>query len=621
MGWWSELTVGDVVRAMGRYRPVYLAVLGILVLSVILPGAAGPDGPGSVAAGPTGTAFNRGASASQSGSGASASAGGTDGATIRAVNPQNQRAGGAGGSTGGSGQAVAAGDGTTPLSPAVTADASADPMAAPDCDPATGRIKLPSRFAPPCVPIWPEGADNGGPTYQGVTADEIVIALRFGEANPVVSSLIVAAGADDTQEETRATRQGWANVFEAHHETYGRKIKFVYFEESGDDDEADRADAIKVATEIKAFAAWGGGGAAYREELAARGVICICGGRDAAYYINHGPYFWGTQPSWEQWLGPAAEYIGKRLWGREAVHAGDPAYMLEERRFGIVYPEPDDGEAVNFAAVNYMDGQLGTYGARFHEKISYLSDINTAQEQARTIIARLKESGITTVVLWTDPIAPIFLTQEASNQSYRPEWVIVGGNLVDTTFFGRTYEPTQWAHAFGVSQLWARGPQTTNEVFHLYGWHNGEDPPARATYEIIYQTPWMFYTALHLAGPNLNPQTFRDGLFAFPPSGGGPTLVTRSFGNHGLWPFEDYTAFDDATEVWWDSDAVGQNEIGQEGTGMWAYVDGGKRYRFGQWPTTEPKVFVDEGAITKYDEVPPEDKYPEYQHEHHRGED
>ena len=44
-----------------------------------------------------------------------------------------------------------------------------------------------------------------------------------------------------------------------------------------DDEAAARADAIKVATEIKAFASSGGPGQteAYADELAARGVLCL----------------------------------------------------------------------------------------------------------------------------------------------------------------------------------------------------------------------------------------------------------------------------------------------------------------------------------------------------------
>src|SRR5207245_2869226 len=49
----------------------------------------------------------------------------------------------------------------------------ADPLAAADCDRATGRIKFPSKWAYPCVPDFPKGTDNGGATYIGVSKDTI----------------------------------------------------------------------------------------------------------------------------------------------------------------------------------------------------------------------------------------------------------------------------------------------------------------------------------------------------------------------------------------------------------------------------------------------------------------
>jgi len=55
------------------------------------------------------------------------------------------------------------------------------------------------------------------------------------------------------------------------------------------------------------------------------------------------------------------------------------------------------------------------------------------------------------------------MTQEATRQGYGPEWVLLGaggasGGLTgaDTTFSGRTYDQTQWAHAFGLSFSGAR---------------------------------------------------------------------------------------------------------------------------------------------------------------------
>src|SRR5712692_2524807 len=43
----------------------------------------------------------------------------------------------------------------------------------PNCDTKTGRVKVPSVYAPPCV--QPFRGNNGGATSQGVTANEIKV--------------------------------------------------------------------------------------------------------------------------------------------------------------------------------------------------------------------------------------------------------------------------------------------------------------------------------------------------------------------------------------------------------------------------------------------------------------
>jgi hypothetical protein len=79
-----------------------------------------------------------------------------------------------------------------------------------------------------------------------------------------------------------------------------------------------------------------------------------------------------------------------------------------------------------------------------------------------------------------------------------------------------------------------------------------------------------------------------------------------------VWPFNDYTEFDDVTEIWWDPNAQGEDEIGQNGRGMYRYVDGGKRYIPGQFPTTAPRVFDPKGTITVYENYPPGEAPPSY---------
>ncbi|MEN3271490.1 MAG: hypothetical protein V7636_251 [Actinomycetota bacterium] len=483
-----------------------------------------------------------------------------------------------------------------------------------NCDPATGRVKFPSVFSPPCVqPV----VDNGGSTYQGVSKDEIKLVIYAAQPNPSVDALVRAAGASDTREDVLATYHDWIEMFENTFETYGRRVKLEVIDASGasDDDAAARADAIKVATEMKPFAVFGGP-EAFVDELASRGVVMITQlQRPAEYFAQRAPFVFGTQMSSTQAFRLLAEYIGKRLAGHNATHAGDAATQGASRKFGLVYLDTPEG--IYKPGVDVFERDLAEYGVSLTDKISYEGDINRAQEQARVIIARLKDKGITSVVFSGDPIAPIFLTQEATAQGYHPEWVIPGGTLVDTNFFGRTYDQDQWSHAFGISQLWIRPPQEQTEVQYQHRWFFGRPPTAKASNEVLYQEVFVLLMGIHMAGANLNPRTFRDGLFSMPVGGAGRvTQVQRSFGPKGGWDFDDYTAFDTVTEVWWDPNATGADEVGNDGTGMFEFVDGGKRYAPGQWPSTEPAVFDPSLAITHYDALPPSDVYPTYPRPH-----
>ena len=75
-----------------------------------------------------------------------------------------------------------------------------------------------------------------------------------------------------------------------------------------------------------------------------------------------------------------------------------------------------------------------------------------------------------------------------------------------------------------------------------------------------------------------------------------------------MWPWkEDPVAADDATEIWWDRAARGEDELSNNGRGLYRYVSGGKRYLPGEWPTSAPKPFVTAGTVTIYSKPPPQD--------------
>ena len=110
-------------------------------------------------------------------------------------------------------------------------------------------------------------------------------------------------------------------------------------------------------------------------------------------------------------------------------------------------------------------------------------------------------------------------------------------------------------------------------------------------------------TGIHLAGPKLTPETFREGLYHLPPIKPGPlglnTIVT--YGDHGFWDGTDPAGLDNAGILYWDPEATGPDETGAEGKGMYRLVDGGKRYTHGKWPTTPMKLFDPEGTVTIYE--------------------
>ena len=492
-----------------------------------------------------------------------------------------------------------------------------------NCDPATGRIQVPTIYAPPCVPAF--AGDNGGSTYQGVTGDTIKVVYFIADESPATSAALTAAGAQNQPPERAATMKDYVDYFNAHYETYGRKVELIIREGSGatEDDNAARADALKIATEDKAFAVIGAPTSnRFVETLAAEGVLCICTtSQPQELYERLAPYVGYTSlMSSTQGYIQRAEYVGKRLQGRKAVHAGtrDGLPMsTEDRKFGLLWYETPDN-AYRSGAEFFEKELKNKYGVTLAESRSFPSDYAQVQERARPLIQAMKQAGVTSIIFAGDPISPALFTREATNQRYFPEWIITGSALTDTSIFARTFDQLQWDKAFGVSFLTARSPQEATAAYKTHMWHHGRTPTADNQYAVIYPGPLTLFTGIHLAGPNLTVQSWQKGLFSYPPTGQGRvTSTTVSFGNHGIWPFTDYTSFDDVTEIWWDPSASGEDEVGNFGPGLYRYVDGGKRYLPGQHPTSDPKVFTNQGSVTIYDSPPPGEEEPDYEHSGH----
>jgi hypothetical protein len=139
------------------------------------------------------------------------------------------------------------------------------------------------------------------------------------------------------------------------------------------------------------------------------------------------------------------------------------------------------------------------------------------------------------------------------------------------------HAPEQWARAFGGSPWGAQQAVTDSAGYKAFKSVRPDEEPSLLT-DIIYYQLYELVIGIQMAGPDLTPQTFESGMFAYP-EGTGPA---------GTWDFspERYTGVVDARLLWWDPDAPSPFN-GDPGT----YVDTGTRYRSGDFPEGEMEVF------------------------------
>jgi ABC-type branched-subunit amino acid transport system substrate-binding protein len=420
--------------------------------------------------------------------------------------------------------------------------------------------------------------------------------------------------ADTAQQAVNA----YADLYNRYFETYGRTVVVENFMGSGasDDVEAAKADAIAIA-EKEPFAVIGGPAQAlptFSSELAARGIVCgpNCSGAAPEDVIEeYAPYLWLAGPTPDQTAALAAELVANLAGPGPAAMAGDPDMQAEDRVYGIVHYDTEDGE--HRPVFEALRDALAAEGIELATDVEFQLDIARMQENARTYVTKLKEAGVTTVIFYGDPLTPASLTKEATAQGYHPEWILGPNVLADTTIFARSNDGEQWKNGFGMALAPARADNDSMDAFRVYRWAYGEDAPNN-TVRILEPPVRTVFSGIHMAGPELTPETFRDGLLRLPPSGGGPTVPQVSRGEHGVWPEFDWGGIDDVGILWWDPTATGPDEVGAEGTGMYRYANGGERYTIGNLPETpEEAGLFDVGAsVTVHQETPEADEVPDY---------
>jgi hypothetical protein len=574
---------------MRGYGPLFAVAVAFLLMAALVP-TVGHEVKTVAVAGPGG-----GAPAASDGTAGDGSSEGTDAyapdgaadtgdGVTTGSGPAAARPGGTAGRSGGSAASAGgqAGSATGASGPAAAgARAASGGARIGGCG--TRKAQVPNDpYSPPCIAF---SGDNGGATYRGVTPTEIVVSARMaglpdfsaapGDSGPAATFSI-------KPEDIKRTIEGLAEYFNSRFQFYGRKLRVAFFDGKGNfntelqggGQEQVEADAVKATEEIKAFAEILGISAPYTDALARRGTLSFGAPYMSAQWMaGRRPYAWSPTVDCTFLQQSVSDYINKRLAGKPAKYA-DGDLKGKPRTIAILAPENpwyqqcvDAGEKVAKEA-----------GHPYSARIAYKLDFNTLSNQAASVIAKLKSEKITSVICGCDPAFPIFLTSKAQEQGYSPEWLITGAGFIDLDVLGQLYQQDQWSNSLGVSFIGALQPLRATTGYNAFKAARPNEEPSNLV-DILYYNMYMLVVGLQHAGPQLTPETFERGMYAYP-GGAGPA---------GTWKFSPgrYTPTQDAREIYWDRNAVSpQNK--EKGS----YVDPqpGKRFRPGDWPATDPAI-------------------------------
>ena len=430
-------------------------------------------------------------------------------------------------------------------------------------------------YAPPCVPAF--SGDNGGATYQGVSADTIRIVRYYGRGNDAVDAILRVQDAYVSADQHRQFQEKIEAFINENYELYGRRVELEVFEGScatiPPDNQCLRDEMRRLVQDRQPyFVMWNTSLSSESFDELSRLQTPNVGGwhfRDS-YSQARAPFHWDVMMSGTRLAQHVGAWWCQQMQGHPTAYAGDRNNLENlngrERVLGVISTNDPENQAsveVDLAAA------LAQCGAGFGQKTYfYAQDITTADQQRRAAVLRMRQapghngaSGpATSVLCLCDLVAPAFLYSEEQTQNYWPENIIGGTGLMDGDVAAQAYmgtlgcpfgRPCNYEDAFGLSQLGPQEPQDADAGTRVWQAGGGQGPPPMASASATVE--WDYYnlmaSLIQGAGPQLTPQNMEAGAFATPPRGDA-THPTRAFfpGNYG-WNT-------DMRVVYWSPDAV-----------------------------------------------------------------
>ena len=332
-------------------------------------------------------------------------------------------------------------------------------------------------------------------------------------------------------------------------------------------------------------------------------------------YSKFAPYAWTQFATGSTITRGWASYVCSRLVGGKAERSPDATVAASKRKFGLVHTNLPQDKLLADEFKGYLT-QFGCPKDVITKEVEYDgTNFSQAQQDNTNVIAQLRLAGVTTVLMLTEPVQPLFQMPIAEQQQYYPEWVYTSYGYSDSNTVQRLYTsvaPNTVKGNFGLSQLgvpggFGFGAGDPFQMYHTYhqtapdgkpcdpssedGMSHGEDQKNPGPNTLYCKAPgalvtW-YYTLLpaiggiFFAGPDLNAANVSAGLQNYPSTrygGSGPTSDPRpALVGAGK---DKYGFVVDATEWRWRPDFTSPKP--EEKAGWVEYPDCQRHYIL--WP-------------------------------------
>jgi len=437
----------------------------------------------------------------------------------------------------------------------------------------------------PCAPKW-AGGDNGGATWPGVTANQVTVVMYRAKDNPAVDAILQETGTytpPSAEQQMVGVVQNWINK---HFQLYNRKIKLIWTQGSCDiappDDNCFRNDANNLVSQYHPFAVFWTSDTnepAFFDQLSRKGVV-NWGGWAFTDNFNQSlrPYHYDVFMGGDTQAEITGRWICQRLANQKAKYAGDATLKTQTRKFAVTYPQT----ATTTPAAKHLESIIKSCAGSVYDS-PYSSDTSTAAQQATTNTAQTRQAGVTTIVWFSDVIAPAYGTKAEAAQNYHPEEVIAGEGLLDYDALAQTYDQTEWAHAFGPSDLAEQAPINNSDAGLIWKQEGNSGSPNQNS-NLLTSYALSVAGGIMAAGPKLTPLTYEYGMLTQPGYDSweqwhNPRYEYIKYGKG------DYTGISDIREVYYDPNKTSPTN---NRAGAYVALHGGQRYQVSNIPSGDP---------------------------------